>query len=371
MKSKKRRKHLKLHEISLEQDIRYRGPLSYRHLKIAGWICLAIAQVLVLITLFNNLRPGAVTLSPIVSFVLMMFGSLPIPLFILSNFSQILDSDKGYKTLLLSNGLAAAGIIILFLFLYMRYAVGLAGALFGDKTIGMQSLNQLLALLTKNNGAAFNFFVDFFLCTLVMFFLNYRPKRFFTGKKVRIFRCFIAFPILYEIAALILKYLAASEILIMPAVLFPFLPTKPLLMFLVFLVLAIFIKNRERQFCKNDRIHEEYLAFLETNRNSLHFSIFAAIVFVIAGLIDVILFSILSNVHLEGQAQTIAVIRSLGLGGGTSGLLLLAPFTLLFSYTRKHKSYLPDLIIPAVGIMLIVLVYLEGIFQAVITLLAG
>ena len=35
----------KLHEISMIEDIKYRGPFSEREFRIMGWICLAFTQV--------------------------------------------------------------------------------------------------------------------------------------------------------------------------------------------------------------------------------------------------------------------------------------------------------------------------------------
>jgi hypothetical protein len=49
--------------------------------------------------------------------------------------------------------------------------------------------------------------------------------------------------------------------------------------------------------------------------------------------------------------------------GGSIGLFLLAPLVLLFSYTRRPKNPMLDLLIPAAGIALILLVYLEGTHQ--------
>ena len=360
----------KLHEISLDQDIKYRGPLSYRYLKIAGWLCIAVSQALVLITFFNNLRPGAVVLSMPAAWTLSLVSNLVVPLFLLANFSLILDSDKGYKRLLLLNGLAAGGVAIVFILLYLRYGLGLVSIFLGDKNTAMQTLNQLFSNAAGNGKGAFNVFLDFFLCTLFMFFLNYRPSRFFTGKKIFLFRAFALLPILYEVASLILKYYAARKILTLPVTVFPFLTVKPPLLFVVFMILAIFIKNRERLFCKNGRTHQEYSLFLKTNRNSLHFSIFTAIVFLAAGAIDLILLGILLSLQANGAAQTVEIINSLGFGSGTAGLILLAPFVLLFSYTRKYKSILVDIVIPIAGIVLVVLVYLEGIFQAISTLFA-
>ena len=49
--------------------------------------------------------------------------------------------------------------------------------------------------------------------------------------------------------------------------------------------------------------------------------------------------------------------------GGSVGLIFLAPLVLLFSYTRRPKNPMLDLLIPAAGIALILLAYLEGIHQ--------
>lgn len=368
--TQEKKKRRKLHEISLEQDIKYRGPLSYRYLKIAGWVCIAASQIFVLISFFNNIRPGSVVLPIAVTWILVLVSSLPVPLFLLANFSLILDSDKGYKRLLLANGLAAGGIAVVFILLYLRYGIGIAGLLLGDKSAAISALDQIFSSLTAS-GKAFNVFLDFFLCTLFMFFLNYRPLHFFTGKKILLFRAFALFPVFYEIASLVIKFLAARKLFILPVILFPFLTVKAPLLFIVFVVLAFFIKNRERRFCRNGRTHQEYTVFLKTNRNSWHFSVFTAIVFLIAGLIDLILFFVLLSIQANGSGQGGEIINSLGFGSGSIGLILLAPFVLLFSYTRRHKSILPDIVIPIAGMVLVVLVYLEGIFQALKTLLGG
>ena len=49
--------------------------------------------------------------------------------------------------------------------------------------------------------------------------------------------------------------------------------------------------------------------------------------------------------------------------GGSISLIFLAPLVLLFSYTRRPKNPMLDLLIPVAGIALILFVYLEGIHQ--------
>ena len=54
--AKKRR--LKIHETTLENDIRYRGPLSPTHFKVLGWLCIVVAQIAVLIRFGGAPRRG-------------------------------------------------------------------------------------------------------------------------------------------------------------------------------------------------------------------------------------------------------------------------------------------------------------------------
>lgn len=61
------------------------------------------------------------------------------------------------------------------------------------------------------------------------------------------------------------------------------------------------------------------------------------------------------------QAVTYGAMVAIAVGfGESSSLLLLAPVVLLFSYTRKPKYPWIGLLIPAGGIILILLIYLEG-----------
>ena len=45
------------------------------------------------------------------------------------------------------------------------------------------------------------------------------------------------------------------------------------------------------------------------------------------------------------------------------------PFILLYSYQRKHKDARVDIAIPILGIALIVVVYVEGIYQFIVNFL--
>ena len=46
-----KKKRVRLHESSAENDISYRGPLSYQHFQIFGWLCIVLSVVLIMLKL--------------------------------------------------------------------------------------------------------------------------------------------------------------------------------------------------------------------------------------------------------------------------------------------------------------------------------
>ena len=192
-------------------------------------------------------------------------------------------------------------------------------------------------------------------------------KRIFTGKKVLFIRFFALVPVAYELASLALKYMSASHQITLPLWSFPLLTVKPPMTFVLFMLLAFHIKVRERRFCRHGRSHEEYLAYLKTNRNSLHFSLWLMFLLVLTAVLDIIaliLFSAVTAVeagagNTEDQlAEFVKAAVALGFGQ-TIPQLFLVPLMLLFSYSRIPKSKTFGLLIPMIGITLMVLVVLE------------
>ncbi len=364
----------KIHEFDLSQDIRYRGPLSYRYFKIFGWICLALSQLVILFRLISNIAPPEMLPSTASLTAMAFFGSLAIPFLLIGNFARILNNRYEYKRQIMVNGIASLAIIALFLFIFFHYILGFS-ALFSIPRIEFAATLRHFVSSTFRGGVfAFNIFIDLFLCTMFMFFLTYEPKRFFTGKRHLAFRLLAILPILYEATSIVLKILANYQILEIPPVMFPFLTTKPPMMFLVFVILALYVKIREHAFLKNGRTMEEYRQFLHTKKNSWNVSVFAAILFLAAGVLDFIIFSLLIGLRLSNavafaNAHTASAAAQglLRLGIGSSiALIPLAPVMLLFSYNRTHKNSTIDVMIPIGGVALIVLVYMEFIYQVIL-----
>jgi hypothetical protein len=205
-----------------------------------------------------------------------------------------------------------------------------------------------------------------------MFFLNYRPTKFFTGGKLYLFRAFAILPIAYEVASILLKVACAEMRIELPVWTFPLLTVKPPMTFFVFVLMALFIKYRELRYCRHGRTHEDYEAFLKTNRNSLHFSIFLTVMLALAAIADFAIM-LLMMVKQAGSVEALDSIlnnaqefypTAVAVGFGKSWpLLLVAPIMLLYSYTRKPKYEQYGMLIPVVAIVLIVFVVIQGGYQ--------
>ena len=424
-----KRQRVKIHETTLENDIRYRGPLSGQHFKMLGWLCIAIAQAGVLLRLGARLDP--VFAADIASWLKIVEGiaDFSLPFLLIASFSQLLDNEGAYGRQLLVNGGAMAGICALYYLLFYRYLVGGVEVFLDPPSDALPAVQNALSTVMPYGFFCFNIFVDLYLCALTMVFLSYNPRRVFVGKARILFRLLALLPIGYEVACMVLKVNAARGLVQVPVWAFPLLTVKPPMTFVLFVALVLFVKTRELRFRRNGKTHEEYRAFLKTNRNSWNFSVFLAIMLVIVSLLDFVAvmgFSLNEVVRdlapavevtaaatsgpvratprparrtvqptqeaslatqdpaeaarqaaEDTAAHKAQIEESITMGmriadavgfGGSVGLFFLAPLVLLFSYTRRSKNGMVDLLIPVAGIALILFLYLEGSHQLLINL---
>lgn len=359
----------RIHEITSENDIKYRGALTYRHLRIIGWLCFALGEIGMFMSVAMKINSALPASYPVFINVFDFIYGLAMPCFLLANFSIILNVKDAYKKLLVRFGALTAAVFAAFFIVFEHFGMGIGAAYLGSRA----EARELVDTLLQGSGGyiAFNFFLDLLLCTLFMFFLNYVPKKVFVGKKLIVFRLFAVLPILYEALSVVLKILSSVGKIKISIYLCPFLTTKPPVMFVVFIVLALFLKLRERKFIKNGKTKEDYAEFLTTNANSLRFSIFTAVSFVIAGIADLVLLIVISALVTGaggyGEEQFVPVMMTVsGWGfGGSVMLLVLAPVVMLFSYTRIPNNQKYDIFVPAGGVALLMLVFLEGVYRIV------
>ena len=374
-KVKEKKKRISIYDTTMENDIRYKGVLSYRHFRIAAWVCMAFTVANVFLGAGMKLSESVMDKYSGLHTAFSFFSEFAIFLFLFANFAVIIDKKSPYKNLFILYGTLTVGFVILFAIVYYRYLGGLVGSIANSAG---QTINK--KDLLGGGFMAINIFLDMLLCTAIIFFIDYRPKKFFVGKKLYIFRAFAAIPILYELASILIKYFAEVEGMQLHPMVSPFLTTKPVFCFLLFVRMAFYVKGRETKFLKRGRTLEEYNAFLKTNRNSFQFSKKFALMAAIYGFLDfvfvVILFLLrLANAgaldnYMDGTEEEVSAltdfifteVRSIGFGGATM-MIFIAPFILLFSYTKSYKKSYVDTLIPIIAVVIIGLIILEGIFR--------
>ena len=184
----------------------------------------------------------------------------------------------------------------------------------------------------------------------------------------------VLLPILYEIGAMIIKFRISFAYMTIPSYVFFLLTSKPPFMLLAFLLLILLFKVDERKHIKKlNKTEKELEEHKKTNAHSLLVSIQMSVIFIVVTILDVIVsllvFAGVSvQMHaLEDQALLSGIANQLSNIGffGSATLVILIPVFILFSYKKEPKNKNIDKFIPIVGIGLILLVYVEGIFQTI------
>ena len=381
VKAGRKKTRAKFHEYTQENDIQYRGPLNYQSFQLFGWICIILSVVAALISIGESISPDISKQFGQLGNILSWVASLSLPFLLMANFSKILANKEGYKKQLLRNGGAALAIFIVTIVMGNRYFVGTVKQIVKPEEEIVPLLESVVRGARPEGFLTFNLFIDLFMCTLSMYFLNARPKRVFTGKRLIILRLFVILPIAYELICFVLKVQTARGKITLPMWSFPLLTMKPPMTFAFFVFIAFLVKFREYRYCKHGRTHEEYMEFMKTNRNSFQMSVHLCLSMIAFAVIDLILFFLLVYGHAATvlpadavavtgdtltEAQTAAlnqgylVAKAVGIGGSIM-LAAVAPLMLLYSYTSEPKNKLISMLIPAAGILLIVLIVLETI----------
>ncbi|MBQ3278512.1 MAG: hypothetical protein IJG94_05055 [Clostridia bacterium] len=382
----KKKKRTKFHEFTAENDMKYRAPLNYQHFQMLGWFCMVITTVVAVITIGGKIHPAVTQKYGKIADILSYVAALSLPFLLIANFSKILSNKEGYMKQLLRNGGAALAIFVVTILMGNRYFVGTIQQIVVQKDEVVPMLTKMFQGFKQEGFLAFNLFIDLFLCTLTMYFLNARPKRVFTGKKIIILRLFALLPIAYEIGCFVLKVQAARGKIMLPLWSFPLLTVKPPMTFAFFVYIALLVRIREYRYCRHGKTHEEYQAFMSTKRNSFHLSVHFSIGMIIFAAIDAILLLVLTILQASSVvpgtvevteeiadaalAEGLRVAVAVGLGGSIS-LAFVAPLMLLYSYNSEPKNKMISMLIPVVGIVLMVIVVLEAGRKGVGMFMAG
>lgn len=379
-KKKVKSKRIKWKDRTPDNDIKYSGFLSYRHLRIIGWITLALAQIALIMKLQLKLSPTTSEgLEPWIN-VFTFISGMPLPLFFLANYSQMTQKKGNFKGMFITYGGLALGMYILSNFIVLHYGYRLFKMMNTKFTYGdaISTFGILLPAMGRV-GYSLNIFIDLLLITFLFFFTYYEPTKFFVGKRRIIFRLFVLIPIIYELVCIFVKYYIYLGDLEINSFVFFLLPSKPPLVFFAFVCIILFIKYKEyKHLKKENRSAETWKLYSTTKAHSLRVSIYISIFFLICAIIDFIAIVVGIIIYFYGsipiaaeqgeemaelyiEIKTMALVNA-GVGGAVP-LLLIIPLVIMFSYTKTHKNKKFDTILPFAGIGVIAFIYFEGLFQ--------
>ena len=373
----------------IDKDSKYRGPLSYRHFRIIAWIALAITGIFTILGLVSTIAvklqistPEDAAMIENVADIFSFASSLPLPLFLIANFAVILQGKNNYKKLLITYGGIFIAIYIGFLIVYYHYIVMLVMKFFGVGFLDAREYSVLiLTMLGSESGLVVNVFVDLFMCVLIMYFINYNPKKFFQGKLIILFRLLAIIPILFEfLSAMLMGFLSMSGKIegfyfAVPPEILPMIGKKPVGMIIAFVIMCIYIKMREKKYLKKGGTVEGYELYERTNRNSFKFSRVMALTFFIVAIVDIIVFIVglvsiyVANDLAEEYLELAMNVLSSFTLGKSACLILVIPFILLFDYTKQHKNPGLDKFVPIGGIVFLIFAIFETAFLAIFFML--
>ena len=335
------------------EDIKYKGVLSYRYLRILAWISIAVAQLIMLNNACYSLLNEAVVDKGFADNFLSLISSLSVPLFIIATFATILNRSKSIKSVLITYGAAYIGMAIIIIFLYYHYINSLL--------LTFEMDNDSLKSLGRAIGSKLeiNVFSDLLFLSLFYYFIMYNPKKYFQGKKIYIFRLLSLTPLLIALTSYLLKGFANLGYYQIPFGLNPFLTTKPPFIYLLFMIITFWLKHQEKEYLRLGGTKEGYINYEKTNKNSLRFSLILSIIMLLISILEyVILFGVVA-IQAYSLLQYIFAFQF----GECTGLFIGIPFILLFSYNKTHKKSNADLYVVLFGIGLVSFTCLEMVYR--------
>jgi len=342
----------------------YRHPLGEIHLRIIAWACMVISQIgcvmgfagLIRVVIGRDSLTSSGGMPPIIEAgeVISALQYLYMPLVVIANFSRIIRSRDYYFKSLLQYGGYTLGLFVVYIYVYFHYIVRNIRKVVPDLSIACYFADNFFAELFSFLRSL-NMFVDLLICTLIVFFTLYTPKKVFTGKLIYLFRSFVVIPIIWNILGYVFLGLNDPEQeggAIIPGYLFPLIPLKPPVFLFSFICLVLYLKTTQRGFYKNGGTEEEYQKkFFEPE--SIHqFSRFTAIILAISSIVDLTLYLSFYEDH-----QT---LNRIGIGQGMF-MFLAIPVIWFFDFTKEIKNPAVGFLIPIISIAVIVLIWLETI----------
>ena len=337
-------KRYKIDKLLSKRDIKYKGPFSYRTLRIIGFAFLLIAQgcaCFAFLSKFKEYPEWSFTLVD----VLLTIAKFSLPIFLAANFCVIMSDKKKIKKNLIFYSLMALLFYLAVVIVYYRYLLGIATALLEDTQSATATANFIAKKIFRNI-INYNIFVDLALFSMFYFFLFFTPKNINTKKKLITFRAMSILPILFVIVAIVLYICDMFGVFEIPVAILALLPCRAPTFYVIFILISVFAKLREKRFLDLGGTKEEYNKYLKTKRNSFEISVISSIIIFAVCLVDFLLLVWFPEVILAGF-------------GYNFYLVFVAPLILLLSYNKQPKYKFVDMLLPVIFVICTIILYLE------------
>ncbi len=339
-------KRSKIDKLLAKQNIKFRGPFSYRTVRIFAYIFMLFAQIYLVYSIASKIVTPAHWVGSFVN-VLEILSIFALPLFLTSNFCLIMSSKRNIKNFLIFYSAFALLIYLAIILIHYRYIGGFANIISDGDAEMANGIANTISNIFFGKVINYNIFVDLSLFSFFYFFFFYKPKKIKTRKSLITFRLFSLLPVSIAIVSSVLYAMHFLGSINLPVAALAIMPCRSFTIYAIFFILSIVIKIRQYRFSKLGGTEIEYEEYLKSNRNSLEVSVIASIIIFAISLIDFILLFTIPEVILLGI-------------GVNFYFVFIIPFVLLLSYTRKPKLKIMDAILPIIFVVLTIIIYLEA-----------
>ena len=341
--------------LPLINDIKYRGPFSYREMRIIAFLMMIISQLATMILTANkslHVLPDSIErFRDLVDLI----GLFSLPLFLMASFAIILsDEKKIIKTLIFYFSMAFA-IYLGMTILFGRYLKGTLAALTGMTGEDLNEVADALGKAIFGSLTNVNVFIDMFILTLFSFFVLYTPKIIKRKGALLAFRLCSLFPVLIAFGSAVLFGLINLQKINPSFLVLAALPCRAISVYLIFFAIVLFVKYRKNRFMKKGGTEEEYDIFCVSNVSSLQYSLFISGLLIAVFLIDLVILEVLPSSYLFGF-------------GNSFYMFIIIPLVLLFSYNKKRSNPVIDILLPFIYIGALGASLIELSYQLILTL---
>lgn len=309
-------------------EIKYKPFLSILALKYISVVvfCLGLIASVLKVQLYLNKSSDFEFETNVINFILNILkyvGKAGLPLMVIWLISQVISFKDSALKMVIIYGVTAIVFYLAEILIVINYIIPNANRIL-ESYIGVEIPKEIW-IGVSGYASNLNVFIDMFLCSLIYLFTMTLPKKIKTKKGKILFRSCAIFPALYILIAFIVSGLETfgveSMYVFMNLYVGSLLPSKNIMVFVIFIMILIYIKIRQKIYNKFNHHGMTYEEYEKTNRYSFNYSIIASII-------------IAFGVGVDSLISLIPYSDYFGFGNSLTFLIAI-PFLLVHNLTTK------------------------------------